>query len=391
MSTEGKYVAKSGFYIKTGELKAAVQRFKHVIPKKEADDILKRLLVQQINRRLELHGSDGEIYAVSVLNVEPIEDTKIDVGVAVPYKELRDYLEHIPEETTIKCVYSDDEEEVRYILIESEYGQRTFHGIDSCNYLQEPKFSSTNFAIMKVGDFRDMIDQTIFAVDDMPYSKLGGVYFHCLSDKTIFVATNRAILSMYEKADLIFTEPKSVVVPTKVLQAFVAGIKGSSKDEDILIYISDDHILLVNKSFALFSKCLGRDFSDYKKVIPRETPNVATFERDRLYKVVKRLTASVDKKEVPRIEFAFSDDYVELCAPNAQAGVANTEQMICNYVGDALKVSFIAQWLLSILENIKSERIIMRITSSTRPVIIEPKPQDMQFNMLCLIMPLAEK
>jgi len=43
------------------------------------------------------------------------------------------------------------------------------------------------------------------------------------------------------------------------------------------------------------------------------------------------------------------------------------------------------------LENIKSERVIVRIANSNRPVIIEPEPQSLLFNMLCLIMPMAEK
>jgi DNA polymerase-3 subunit beta len=390
MSTEGKYVARGGFYIKAAELKAAVQRFKHVIPKGDADEILTRLLMYQIKDRLELQGSDGEIYASFALKVEPLERFLVGGGMAVSYYWLRDYLKYVPEKAILKCIFADNEKGIPYMLIESERGTKSFYGIDSYNYPKATKFYCSNIAMMKVDDFRDMVARTIFAVDDMPYSRLGGVYFHCLPDRTRFVATNRAILSMYERTDVIFRKPESVVVPIRVLQAFMAGIKGLSGGENVLIYISEGHIQLAYNGFVLFSKCLGEDFPDYARVIPKETPHVVTFDRDKLREAVKRLKV-VTNREVSRIEFAFSGDSVELYAPNAQQEGGSTEKVVCNYAGDTIKISFCADFLLPILENIKSERIIMRIASNIRPVIIEPESQPLLFNMLCLIMPLAGK
>jgi len=390
MSTEGKYVAKGGFQIKAGELKAAVQRFKHVIPKGDTDEILTRLLVCQMKDRLELHGSDGEMYASFAMNVEPLERFVVGEGRAVSYYWLTNYLKYVPEETVLKCVFAENEKGVPYFLIETEYGREVFYGIDSHNYPKAAKFYCSNIAIMKVDDFRDMVARTIFAADGMLYSRLGGVYFHCLPDRTRFVATNRAILSMYEKTDVIFRKPESIVVPTGVLQAFKAGIKDTPEGENVLIYISEGYIQLACNGFVLFSKCLCEDFPDYERVVPKETPHVATFERDKLYKAVKRLKA-VTNRDVPRIEFTFSEDSVELYAPNEQRGSGSTETVECKYGGDTLKVSFDADFLLSILQAIQSKRVIMRIASSKRPVIIEPEPKPVLYNMLCLIMPMAEK
>jgi DNA polymerase III sliding clamp (beta) subunit (PCNA family) len=113
---------------------------------------------------------------------------------------------------------------------------------------------------------------------------------------------------------------------------------------------------------------------------------VATFERDKLRKAVKRLTPGKDK-ELQRIVFTFSDNSVELHALNAQRKVAATEKVPCKYSGDTFKISFSAGFLLSILDNIKSERIIMRMVNSIRPVIIQPESQPLLSSMLCLIMP----
>ena len=395
MSTEGKFVAKDGFYIKAGELKAAAERFKHVIPKKTTDKVLERLLIHQMRDRLELSGSDGEIYASFVMNVVPTWEVKVGVSVAVPYKPLTDFLKSLPAEAVLKCMQAHDEKGIPFMLVESDYGNQVFHGIDYYNYPLPPRFRPDNIVLMNEDAFRDMVARTIFAAADEIYPNLSGVYFDFLPDRTNFVATNRAILSMYTRTDLGFPmvkeKPKSIIVPTKALKAFMAGIQGLPRIENVLIYPFDEYILLAHKGFFLSSKLISGQYPDYQRVIPTETPHVAIFEHDKLYKAVKRLAACINKKEVARIEFTFSSDSAELYAPNAQQGGGSTEKVVCNYTGDTLKVIFYADFLLSILENIKSGRITMRIASNIRPVIIEPEPQSLLFNMLCLIMPLAEK
>jgi DNA polymerase III sliding clamp (beta) subunit (PCNA family) len=216
MSTKGKYEVKGGFYIEAGELQIALERFKHVIPqKKNADEILKGVLMLQMRNRLELHGSDGEMYATFILNVEPTEGTALPVGRAVPYKALVDYLKQVPEKTKLKCAFADNEKGVPHMLIESEHGRKAFHGMDYHNYPKMPPFRCTNIALMNIDNFRDMLARTLFAADDKADFKLNGVYFHCLPDRTRFVATNRYILSMYERTDVVFPKPEGGVVPTR--------------------------------------------------------------------------------------------------------------------------------------------------------------------------------
>jgi len=391
MSTEGKFVAKGGFQVRAGELKAALKCFKHMITQKVADEILKRVLLHRMGHRLELHGSDGEMYATSFLDVEPIQGTKIDVGVAVPYKELTDYLKQISDKTILKCVCADDEKGIPHLLIESEYGRRAFHGIDSHNYPKAPAFRCINILIMTVGDFRDMLARTTFAADDgVTYPKLNGVYFHCLPDRTRFVATNRYILSMYEKTDLIFTKPESVMVPIKFLRAFANSIESLSEDGKVFIYISDNHILLAHKGFSLFSKCLGADFPDYEKVMSKEAQYVAILERETMINTIERLISFANKRS-PRIDFLFDQDRVWLSVENKRLRKIEKESLSCNYIGDipiCFTISFNAKSLLSILENLKSEKVVMKMVSSGRPAVIEPEPQASNAYILCLISPV---
>jgi DNA polymerase-3 subunit beta len=390
MSTEGKYVVKDGFYIKAGELKTAVGRFKHVMPKKPTDEILGRLLIHQMKDKVELSGTDGEIYASFIMNVVPTWGVGAGVRLAVPYKLLTDFLKNLPEEAVLKCMQAHDEKGIPFMMIESDYGNQVLHGIDYHNYPSPPYLRPDNVVLMNEEAFRDMVTQTLFAADDPTYPNLYGVYFDFLPDRTNFVGTNRFILSIYTRTDLVFgrvkEKPKSIIVPAKALKAFMTGIQDLPRIENVLIYPFDEYILLAHKGFFLSSKLISGEYPDYQRVIPAETPHVAIFERGKLYKSVKRLVASVNE-EVVRIDFTFSSDSVELYATNEQQEGGSTEKVVCNYAGEPLKISFNAGFLLPILENIKSERIIMRIASRKHPVIIEPAPKSLLSNMLCLVVP----
>jgi len=383
-------VVCSGFYIKAGEFSSALARFKHVISEKGADEVLRHLLMHQMHHRLELHGSDGEMYAIVALDVEPIKGMVQDTGLAVPYKSLLNHLKRIPDDVLLKCVFVEEQRGPSHILIESEYGRKTFYGITFHSYPKIAPFRCINIAIMNVGDFRDMLSQTVFAVDEGAESKLNGVYFHCLPDKTRFVATNRYILSMYEKVDVVFTKPKSVVVPTRVLQIFADAIKDASEEGNVLFYVSEGHILLVHRMFSLFSKCLGGDFPDYEKAIPKEVKYVASLEREELIKVIKQLEPFARRRK-PRVDLTFGRNEVALSVESIAHRMRKTESVSCRYSGEepiCFAVSFNAKGLLRILENIKGERVVMKMAIGSRPIVILPESQDVKAHVLCLIAPV---
>jgi DNA polymerase III sliding clamp (beta) subunit (PCNA family) len=211
-----------------------------------------------------------------------------------------------------------------------------------------------------------------------------------LPDRTRFVATNRYILSMYERTDVVFPKPEGGVVPTRVLQAFDAGIEGLSAGDDVLIYVSDGHILLVYKGFSLFSKCLEVDFPDYERAIPKEPKYIPILNREALINAIKQILPFANKT-TPRIDLSFDEANVVVSTENTEQKISKAENLSCKYSGDAptgFRISFNAKSLLPILENIKSEHIVMKMVSSWRNVIILPEPQDSKAFVLYGIAPM---
>jgi DNA polymerase III sliding clamp (beta) subunit (PCNA family) len=398
-----KFVVHGGFYIKAGELKAAVERFKHVVPEKSEDKILEHLLMYQMKDKVELRGStrdayaDCEIHASFMVNVEPVEGSNVNaVTLAVPYEPFTYFLKSVREDTKLKCVHADNERGVPHLLVESEYGRHVFPVIPSWGYPTFPHLRPDDIVFMKLDAFRDMIARTLFAADDAPRSKLAGVYFDFLPDKTRFVATNKYILSMYESAELEFpkvggTKPKSMIVPIKALQAFMEGIRGLESGDEIIIYPFEQYIMLAYGGFTLSSTLLSGPYPDYERVVFKERPYVVSLKREELINEMKELLPFADK-ESPIFHLSFIGDRLDISVENTRRRMRKIKTGSVFYESverTAFAVRFNAKQLLRILENIRSEYVVIKVESSSRPVVILPEPQNAKAYVLCLISPVV--
>jgi DNA polymerase-3 subunit beta len=397
-----KFVVHGGFYIKAGELKAAVERFKHVVPEKSEDKILEHLLMYQMKDKVELRGStrdayaDCEIHASFIVNVEPIEGSNVNaVTLAVPYEPFMYFLKSVREDTKLKCVHADNERGIPHLLVESEYGRHVFPVIPSWGYPTFPYLRPDDIVFMKLDAFQDMIARTLFAADDAPRSKLAGVYFDFLPDKTRFVASNKYILSIYENAELEFPKvggikPKSMIVPTKALQAFMEGIRGLKSGDKIIIYPFEQYIMLAYGGFTLSSTLLSGPYPDYERVVFKDRPYVVSLKREELINEIKQLLPFVNEKR-PRVDLKFLGHRLDISVENITRLTRNRyERSVYYECADkrAFSVSFDAEQLLRILENIRSEYVVIKVESSSRPVAILPEPQDAKAYVLCLISPV---
>jgi DNA polymerase III sliding clamp (beta) subunit (PCNA family) len=390
MKEARKRLERGSFSVKAGELKDALGPFEHVVPKDADDETLGHILLYQRGIAVELVYSNHEVSARFDLPICPLPGVFSLVRVAVPYKQLVDFVENIPSDAEIVFTPVRDEDHVPYLLVDSPYDNATFRGMAADKY---PPYHapSTGFYIdIDVDIFREMVSSTVFAAADEPYNNLHSVCFNFLSDRTDCVATNNFILSLYSRTDAIFvsTREKTIIIPVKALQAFVRGIEGVPSGQKVDMRISEDRVRLKCGFFSLSSVLIEDPCPPYQKVIPTETPHVAVFRRKRLRDAIRKLLLP-ESEDMARVNFKFEGDGVMISNPDRKSNAICMEGVLCRSGGRNLEIRFDAKRLLLILENIKSDRIVMRMTDLNRPVIIEPENQTPPVNRLCLIMPLA--
>jgi DNA polymerase III beta subunit len=387
MSTGGKYEAVGGFSVEVGYLEDAIKRVKHVLPakSKSGNKLLEYVLLMQKGDKLELQASGLEAQASFDIKVRPIKGEPNEVRIAVPYKQLLSFMKGFQDWQELRCAQIKEENNAPCLLIESIWGQHIFQGVEASEY---PKFLELNcddYTTVDVSILREAVSQVAFAADDSGLYGLDGVYFDFDGNYTHVVATNKYILSLYSREFFFICTPsQNFFVPVKALQAFLLGTEKLLWANCVSIYVSSHHIQLESSGFKVSSVLINGSFPNYRKVIPSETPYIATLEREKLYEAIKRLLLFVDRK-LPRVDLTFANNNVTILGRSTVKGTAEMVNLVCQYGGDTFRISFNAKFLLRILENLKSKHIIMKMVGNGRPVAIQPEPQAAKAHVLCLI------
>jgi DNA polymerase-3 subunit beta len=182
-----------------------------------------------------------------------------------------------------------------------------------------------------------------------------------------------------------------MIVPTKALRAFIEGIRGLESSDEMIIYPFEQYIMLAYGGFTLASTLLNGPYPDYEKVIFRERPYVVSLKREKLINAMKQLLPFANQRN-SRFDLNFIGHRVDISVEDTKRKIGKTESVYSERVEKlTFAVSFNAEQILCVLENIKSECVVMKVENSSRPVLILPEPQDAKAYVLYLIAPIVKK
>jgi len=365
MSTEG-------FSVNAGELKDKIERFKYVIPNRPSNKIFGHMLLHQVERTLVLSGCDNTKYAYAVLGVEWISWKGTSVKMAVPYRQLIDFLKGVSEEDVLKCTQIYKRKSAPCLLIEYSGGEVIFQGIDASKYPPFPKVPNDAEIILGVDDIRRVFTKASYSTGmlDM-FSPCGYT------------------LSLCARQDLLLSEAKSVVVSEEALNAFLSSVRGLYSKYPASIYISSGRVGFSYAGFGLECSTLNSSYFVHQDAISSETLCPIIFERKLLCEAISRLLDFAGK-ENPQIDLILANDCATLSAQNKENDSGGVERVPCKHSGNTLKIRLDGKNLLLILEELYGWHIIMRVAGVDRPVIIEPERQILSRKVIGLIMPVAE-
>ena len=362
-------MSTAGFSVNVGELKDKVERFKYVIPNRPERKIFGHILLNQVERTLVISGCDDMKYAYSVLGVEQISWEGTRVKMAVPYKQLMDFLKGISDENILKCAQIQGENAEPCLLVESSGERRVFQGIDASNFPPFPKLPNSA--------------EIILAIEDVIK-----VFTEKANKSDLFSPSGYELLLGGEQ-DCLLPETKNIVVPEESLRAFLLSVEGLCSDYPASIYLSEARIGFGYAGFGLESALLNGTYFAHQGAISTETPYAIIFERGKLCDAIRSLVDLANKETQP-IEFVLADDRATLLAQNKGHGSTRFEHVPCQYSGNTFKIRLNGKNILSILEEIHGWHIIMKVIRMGHPVIIEPERQVLSRKVVGLIMPFAE-
>jgi DNA polymerase-3 subunit beta len=247
-----------------------------------------------------------------------------------------------------------------------------------------PEFaaSSKEFFDIPIKDFKDMIQETIFAVsDDETRYFMNGVFFEKSEDKLIMVATDGRRLAYISKAAGAGVEDfPGIIVPPKILNILM---KRAGDEGMVSVSITDKTIFIQFGSYKLSSVLIEGQFPNYRKVIPENQSRSFTFKRLDILDALRRVSLLVEQKS-HRVYLGVKPGTISVYCEENEIGNAR-EEIPCQYEGEEVAIALNYRYIEEPFKVMNDEDISIYFSDPTKTISIMPVPQKDFFH---IVMPM---
>ena len=247
-----------------------------------------------------------------------------------------------------------------------------------------PEFpvSNTPFFEMPIKDFREMVQQSSFAVsDDETRYFMNGVFLEKSEGKINMVATDgRRLAFVGKSAGKNIEDFSGIIIPPKILNTI---IKRSGDEGIINISISDKMIFINFASYKFSSVLIEGMFPNYKKVIPEKQEFSLSVKRDEMLDALRRVSLMVEKKS-HRIYLGVSPGKMSVYSEESEIGTVEDE-IPCKYDGEEITIALNYRYLEEPFKAMTDDEIKIRFSSATKAITIEPVQEKDFFH---IVMPM---
>lgn len=246
-----------------------------------------------------------------------------------------------------------------------------------------PEFpvSEAEYFEIPVKSFKEMVNQTVFAVsDDETRFFMNGVFLEKTEGKIIMVATDGRRLAYVEKEAANIPDFKGVIVHPKILNVI---LKRAGDEGPIAISVTDKIIFVRFGSYSFSSVLLDGQFPNYRKVIPEEQAFSLSVNRVEMLDALKRVSLLVEKKS-HRLHLGLKPGVMEIYSEEGEIGEAK-EEIPCKYDGEEVSLALNYRYIEEPFKVIGNDEICIRFTGPSKAITIVPEPQSDFFH---IVMPM---
>ncbi len=150
-----------------------------------------------------------------------------------------------------------------------------------------------------------------------------------------------------------------------------------------------------NSSNAIFSfgeteltcRLIDERFPDYQNVIPLNNENTLAVDRKELIGCLKRLVIYANRA-TSQVRFRVTGNELRVVAEDLDFSNEANERLFCDHNGEDIEIGFNARFLLEILSNLPSEKVLIKLNEPNRAGLIVPEENGQDEDLIMLIMPI---
>jgi len=349
------------FSISKLELFPALQQVVGVVERKQTHEVMNNLLIEVEPEFLQLTGTDNEVELRTRLPMISNESGKT----TIPARKLFDICRSLSE--TARLDFEIDGDRARVKSGKSRFTLATLP-VEEFPIIDE----LTDAAELSIpqNELVTAIKRTAFAMahQDVRYY-LNGLLLKISEGELCCVSTDGHRLALHRTpADVETTEDVSTIIPRKAINE-LSRLLGSD-DEKINLKVTANHVQVALGPLQMTSKLIDGKFPDFESVIPLDSPNVATVDRDLLKQALSR-SAILANETYKGVRLTLENTVLGIQTTNPRHEEAEDEIEI-EYAGDPVEIGFNVVYLLDALNAIDSETAQLNLKDNTSSMVIHP-------------------
>ena len=368
------FIVSSSYLLKNLSSISGVITSNPVVP------ILENVLFEIENGNLLITASDLQTSVMVELQVE----SKENGSVAIPAKILIDTLKNLPEQPV---TFSIDENNYN-IEINSDNGRYKLAGENSADFPKVPEISDGYSFTVNANTLTLAIGNTIFSTStDELRPAMTGVFFRLSSNSCTFVSTDGHRLVKYIRTDISGDEvDHDMIIPRKSLNLLKTIIPSDDKN-DINIEFNASNAFFSNDNIKLVCRLIDERYPDYENVIPSDNSNSIEVDKSEILSSLKRISIYANKT-TNQVRLKVSGSEILISAEDLDFSNEANERISCEHDGDDIEIGFNAKFLIEILSNIHSDKVIFKLSEPNRAGLVLPEDIEDEEDLTMLVMPV---
>ncbi|MDA9773615.1 DNA polymerase III subunit beta [Saprospiraceae bacterium] len=339
--------------------------------------IMEDFLFDIKGNQLEITATNLENTISTKLEVQASEDMKV----AIPAKILIETMKALPEQPVTFDVNADN----FAIELTTAFGKYKLAGDNPDEFPETSAPEDAESITVPGSTLNKAIAKTIFATsnDELRLAMMG-VLLQIDFNSLTFVATDAHKLVKYKFGNVSTDQNASLILPKKGLSLLKACISDS---KEVKLSFNKKNVFFTFDETTIVCRLIDAKYPDYNAVIPIENPNVLGLPRTDFMNSLKRINIFANKTTNQAI-LNLSEGSLTISSQDLDFSNEATEQLSCEYNGEALAIGFNAKFLGEMLNVMDTKNIELHMSTSNRAGILVPAEQDEGEDLLMLVMPV---
>ena len=350
-----------------------VQTVSKAVPSKTTMSILECILVDATNGEIKLTANDMELGIETTIEGQIVEKGII----ALDAKMFLEIVRKLPDsDITIETDASFK------VVITCEKAKFTIIGKSGEDFSYLPAVEKDDSIVMSQFTLKEVVRQTIFSISDNDNNKLmTGELFDINGEEFKIVSLDGHRISIRKIQLKNSYSPKKVVVPGKTLQEISKIIPGSA-DEDVVIYITNNHIVFEFENTTVVSRLIEGEYFKIDQMLSSDYDTKVRINKRELLDCIDRATLLVKEGDKKPIIMNITDGNMELRI-NSFIGSMN-EDIDIDKDGKDIMIGFNPKFFIDALRVIDEEEVNLYMVNPKAPCFIK----DDEGKFIYLILPV---